>query len=235
MDGTLAIGYEFAFDSGETRSFTLNIDRSDLSFISTAREELPAWTLLESHRCSICPLDGNNVSHCPIAVNLIEVVEAFEDRFAYEETSVTVTTEERTFLNKTTLQMGLSSLTGIIMATSGCPVMERLKPMVRFHLPFATLEETSFRMTSLFLVAQYFRAKNGLTADEGLGGLEAMYAEVKEVNRCFANRLLEATTKDASVNALVNLDCLAEMIPFVIEDMLQELEPYFHAYLPKQQ
>lgn len=231
MDGTLTIGYTFDFDSGETRSFTLNLDRSDLSFLSKERDDLPAWTSLANHRCGICPLDGDSVSHCPIAVNLVDVVEAFRDRLSYEQAVVSVTTDERTYVKSTTLQEGLSAVNGIIMATSGCPVMARLKPMVRFHLPFATLEETSFRMASLFLVAQYYRRRHGLPDDQSLSGLESIYAEVTEVNKCFANRLREATHKDASVNALVNLDCFAEMVPFAAEDMLQDIEPYFAAYL----
>lgn len=61
-------------------------------------------------------------------------------------------TEERTYSKDTLLQQGLASLLGIVMTTSGCPVLEPLKPMVRFHLPFATLTETVYRMVSMCLV-----------------------------------------------------------------------------------
>ena len=60
------------------------------------------------------------------------------------------------------VQMGVSSLLGVIMTTSGCPIMAQLKPMVRFHLPFASLEETIFRMVSMHLVAQYLRHQDGV-------------------------------------------------------------------------
>jgi hypothetical protein len=161
----------------------------------------------------------------------VEIVETFKDRLSHEQVSVEVVTGERTYRKSTTIQEGLSSLKGIVMTTSGCPVMERLKPMVRFHLPFATLEETSFRMIAMYLVAQYYRRQKGLAADDSLGGLEQIYADVTEVNKCFARRLLEATKKDANLNALVNLDCFAEMVPLTAEEMLAEFEPYFAAYL----
>ena len=69
--------------------------------------------------------------------------------------------------------------------------MERLKPMGRFHLPFATLEETIFRMVSMHLVAQYFQKQSGRTVEWNLDGLAKVYAEVGVVNRDFAQRLRE--------------------------------------------
>jgi len=35
--------------------------------------------------------------------------------------------------------------------------MDPLKPMVRYHLPFASLDETVYRMVSAVLVAQLIR------------------------------------------------------------------------------
>jgi hypothetical protein len=109
--------------------------------------------------------------------------------------------------------------------------MERLKPMVRFHLPFASLEETIFRTTSMYLVAQYLRRKAGLSADFSLDGLQAIYTDVAAVNTCFAKRLLEAARKDANINALVNLHCFAEMVPRSVDDMLDEIAHDFSALL----
>ena len=77
---------------------------------------------------------------------------------SHEMVTVTVRTDERTFTKETMIQHGLSPLVGIIMTTGGCPIMEHLKPMVRFHLPFASLEETIFRMVSMYLMVQYYRA-----------------------------------------------------------------------------
>ncbi len=228
MDDTLDINYRFTFASGESRSFTISLDRADLSLRGTPPVKPPPWSFLHHHRCGVCSVEG---SHCPVALNLVDVVATFRDRLSHEQVSVEVTTDERSYRKETTIQEGLSSLKGIIMTTSGCPVMARLKPMVRFHLPFATLEETSFRMVSLYLVSQYLRRRKGLDADTTLAGLEKIYADVADVNRCFAQRLAEVTKKDANVNALVNLDCYAEMIPLTADDMLGDLESYFTAYL----
>jgi hypothetical protein len=170
-------------------------------------------------------------AYCPIALNFADIAEQFKDMVSHQEVTVTVTTEERLYSKDTTVQQGLSPLVGIVMATSGCPVMEQLKPMVRFHLPFATLEETIFRMVSMYLVAQYFQKQNGGSAEWNLDGLAKVYAEVGVVNRDFAQRLRDAAKKDANVNALVNLDCFATMVPLAAEETLSGIKPYFSAYL----
>tara|TARA_B100000686_G_scaffold86198_1_gene93073 strand:- start:90 stop:251 length:162 start_codon:yes stop_codon:yes gene_type:complete len=48
-------------------------------------------------------------------------------------------TDERCYVEHTTMTEAVSSLLGIYMVTSGCPVMDKLRPMVRFHLPLATV------------------------------------------------------------------------------------------------
>ena len=143
---------------------------------------------------------------------------------------MSVLTEERRYSKDTSLQEGLSALLGIIMVTSGCPAMEYLKPMVRFHLPFATLVETVFRMSSMYFMAQFFLAQKGRTFDLGLDGLKKIYTDVSQVNRDFSQRLNDAASKDAHINALVNLDCFATIIPLQAEETLREIESYFSAY-----
>lgn len=233
MSDTFTITYHFAFSETETKTVSVDLDKGTLELIrrAPARTAAPGWTELSGNQCSNCPLTPSTHPHCPIALNLVDIVESFKDYFSYQDVDVTVTTEERAYFKSTSLQMGLSSLIGIIMVTSGCRPMERLKPMVRFHLPFATLEETIFRTTSMHLVAQYLRQQHGKPADFSLTGLQAIYADVATVNTCFANRLRQAAKKDANINALVNLHCFAEMVPMNADIMLEDIENYFAALL----
>jgi hypothetical protein len=99
-------------------------------------------------------------------------------------------------------------------------------------LPFATLEETIYRVASMYLLAQYFRWKNGREPDWRFADLIRIYAEVTEVNRHFRDRLSGAMVNDATVNALVNLNCFADFaILSLEEDHLTRLELLFQAYL----
>jgi hypothetical protein len=230
MGEVLEITYQYTFDSRVTKSFTITLDRSTLTLLPGTATDPPPWTALGFHRCECCAVDGGTTAHCPIAVNLAGVMSQFQEVFSYENVAVTVTTEERTYAKTTDIQRGLSAMIGIIMVTSGCPAMERLKPMVRFHLPFATLEETVYRMLSTYLVAQFLLLRKGRDVAPSLEDIERIYGEVAEVNRNFVERLRNNEERDATINALVNLDCFAALAPMAVEDMLVEMEPYFGGY-----
>jgi hypothetical protein len=230
-EDTIDIIYSYKFENGTVKLFNVSLNKKNLSFIPEGNHNPPLWTLLSNNKCANCTLKEEINKYCPVALNLTSIVDEFKEYFSYERVSVTVTTEERTYSKDTTLQAGLSSLLGIVMVTSGCPVMEYLKPMVRFHLPFAVIEETIFRMASMYLMSQYFLKQNGKAADMELNGLKKIYTEVNQVNIDFARRLTEAAKKDANVNALVNLNCFAIMIPLTVEKKLKELENYFSVYL----
>jgi len=231
MAQPLAFEYVYTFKNGLVKKIRLDLDRDSLSLQRERRPDPPLWTLLNHKRCGNCPLNVHEHAYCPVALNFTDIAEQFRDMVSHEEVVVTVTTEERTYTRETTVQQGLSPLIGIIMTTSGCPVLEHLKPMVRFHLPFASLDETVFRMVSMYLLVQYYRHQDGKRAEWRLDGLTKVYAEVGIVNRDFANRLRDAAKKDANLNALVNLDCFASMVPLVADDTLKAIRPYFSAYL----
>lgn len=223
--------YTYRFANDTVKKFELALDKGTLALVTERRKDLPEWTLLEYHQCANCPLKRMTHTHCPVAANLSGIAWEFKDVASLEHVAVTVTVEERTYFKNTTMQHGLSPLLGIIMATSGCPVLDPLKPMVRFHLPFASLDETVFRMVSMHLVAQFIRHQEGKTASWTLDGLTRIYAEVGKVNKEFAQRMQAAARSDANVNALVNLDVFAKMVPLLAEDMLKQLKPYFLAHL----
>jgi len=231
MTEPIKIDYTYRFTSGTVKTFNLVLDGKTLGLMLEKNPHPPVWALLTHKQCANCPLDVRAYPYCPVALNFSDIAEQFKDMLSHENVSVTVTTAERTFSKDTTIQQGLSPLIGIIMTTSGCPIMEHLKPMVRFHLPFASLEETIFRMVSMYLLVQYYHHQDGKPAEWDLDGLKKVYAEVSIVNRDFANRLRDAAKKDANINALVNLDCFAAMLPLAAEDTLNEIKAYFSAYL----
>jgi len=227
----LKIVYAYRFEDGNTIKFDLSLDPETLTLSMEKHPAPAAWTLLKTNQCRICPLDERTHPHCPVALHLAGVVEKFRTFVSHDKVSVACVVEERTYSKNTTVQMGLSPLVGIIMTTSGCPILEQLKPMVRFHLPFASLEETIFRMVSMYLVAQYLRKQAGKSAEWSLEGLAKIYAQVSEVNNDFADRLTAASQSDVNVNALVNLDAFAKMVPLAADSMLRKISPYFAALL----
>jgi hypothetical protein len=150
-----------------------------------------------------------------------------EDYDSFEEITIEAIDDTRSYIKLTSLQEGLGSLLGVIMPTSGCPLLKPLRPMVRFHLPFVTLEEMEYRMVSMYLFAQYLRQQNGKQADWSLDELQNIYRKVNDVNKAFAIRMQQASKRDAGINAIVILDCFAKSIPMGIRRMMKDFTPIF--------
>jgi len=220
--------YTFEFGDGQQRSFTVNLDPDSLALQEEPRGELPEWTRLSFHQCQQCALTEQMTPCCPVAANLVHLIEFFRDIVSYERVFVRIETRERTYTRQTDIQKGVSSLMGIYTVTSGCPILSRLRPMVRFHLPFASIEETMYRSVSMYLLQQYFRSRRGLRADWELQGLMGLYRDVHEVNNTFLERLSEFKSKDTNVNALVILDIFSTFMTFSLEtDNLSKIEYLF--------
>lgn len=225
--------YRFQFPDGEKKEFLVRLDRRNCSLITPKRETYPEWTELEFKQCINCPLSPDEHKHCPVAVNIIDIVEFFQDSQSVEQAIVEVDTRQRvTKRGKTALFPAISSLIGIFMVTSGCPILDKLRPMARFHLPFADTEETVYRALSMYALAQYFRYKKGVSTDWDFEGLKKIYRDINQLNIDFAKRLHNDSISEATTNAITSLDCFAQEIDFSIsEEMLEEIEVLFDGYL----
>jgi len=221
---TLPIRYRFTLLNGRQEVFELAIDRRTLELQVAAPKSPPAWTQLAFHQCPNCPLNPEQHPLCPAAAKLADVVPRFEPLLSYDSVRLEVETEERTTVAETSAQQALSSMLGLIMATSGCPHTEFLKGMARFHLPLASEEETLFRSVATYLLAQYLRQRHGAVPDVELRGLQHIYAELRVVNAAFTKRLRAAGRADATLNALVLLDVFAIIVPSAVEESLADLE-----------
>lgn len=228
---SLDIRYRFHCANGTERRFDLHLDPLTLKQSTVLPEQWLPWTQLEFHQCSNCPLQAETHSHCPVATSLQLLEAGFTGLWSYDELFMEVTTAERTISATTTAQRGASSLLGLMMATSGCPHTAWFRPMARFHLPLANEQDTIYRGTSMYLLAQYFRAKAGQQTGFDLTGLTEIYRQLRIVNASLAERLRATSDKDTSVNAVILLDLLAKTLPQCIDDDLSELRYLFAPYI----
>lgn len=222
--------YAFAFADGTVKTFDIALDPETLA-IQNLTPTYPDWARLDYAPCERCPLDRTRTEYCPIAVNMTGLVDSFKNVVSYSEADIVVTTEDRIVFKRTAAQNGLYSILGIYMVTSGCPVLDRLRPMVRFHLPFASIDETVFRSAGMYLLAQYFRKKKGFSAEFEFEGLSKIYREIKRVNTGLHHRLRAASNEDANLNALANLDIFALTFHDSTENSVGTLESIFQVYL----
>lgn len=219
---TVEYHYRFDFGNGAIKEFRAVLDATTYAYREPVPVDPPEWTRLEFSKCSNCPLQG--VERCPVALNLSVITGEFEETKSFTDALVTVTSPERTYQKATTVQRGLSAITGIIMVTSGCPIMDRLRPNVAFHLPFATPLETSYRSVAMYLTAQAIRKMNGEEPDWEMQGLVAIYDDVSKVNKGIARRLRDASGTDSGANAVVILHAFGDFVSIMIETRLQEFE-----------
>lgn len=222
--------YRLLFPDDKLIEFPIVIDKFDCTFCPQTDIIPQSWAELEFQQCSNCPLNQAASPYCPVAINLIPVLSLCSSVASYQSVKLEVVTAERIISGNTTMQRALSSILGLVMATSPCPHTEYLKPMARFHLPLASDDETIYRTTSMYLLAQYFRRKDGLDFSLELDQLTAIYQNLQIINKALAKRLRFAATEDATVNAVILLDLLSQTVTWSIEDGLEEIRYLFKSY-----
>lgn len=229
----LSFHYHFKFENGDEKEFDIKLDGKTLDLISEPKEFYPVWTELSCNKCPNCPLSKSQHSHCPVAKNVVNVIDFFKDVFSFEKVDLTISTARRDYFKHVPVQAAVSSLIGIYMTTSGCPILDKLRPMVATHLPFASTKETMSRALSMYLLAQYMLYRKGETPDWDMKYLAEIYEEINKVNGSFCKRLKQIDDiEDAVLNAVVKLDCFAISIGFALsKEMIGDFEPFFKAYL----
>jgi hypothetical protein len=224
-DPARAIRYTFFTAGRPDLTVGLLFDSRTHRLLLAADAPRPDWARLDCHRCPNCTLD-NGEDWCPAALGLATILPDFSGRLSHEAAVIEVGTANRTVVTKTTLQAGLASLMGLICATSGCPLTKFLRPMARFHLPFADEQETLFRSFSTWLLTNYVSSR---LSDSGeplsLQGLKRRYEALSLVNGSLAERLRTVATRDALLNAVVILDLFAQIAPANIDGDFEDILP----------
>jgi hypothetical protein len=222
------ISYQFNFADGAALRIDVDVLRNASGGVDPEQGGGPAapeWTRLDFRQCPNCPLSAAAHSHCPAARDLAPTISAFAKIISYHEARVEVVMPERTVSRECQVQDALSSLVGLIMATSACPVLGRMRGLARTHLPFATLEETLLRTVGAYLARQLLLHKQGLQPDWDLAGLKAHYTDLEVLNRAFKRRINAAAQQDATLNAVSAWGIVSSGVGFSIDDHLADLEP----------
>jgi hypothetical protein len=218
--------YTFLFPTDDTINFTVTIDPATQQ-INTCPIVAPEWARLQFHQCAPCPLQQEEHFFCPVALSIAELVTTFKKIASFVKCTVLCVSPERTVSKETIVQEGLASILGLLMAVSGCPIMDFFKPLARFHLPFATVDESIFRIVSVYMLRQYYRKDVSLNDRDFLEDIKDRYALVKEVNKGILERILNITELDADKNAIVTLSSLGQILEMEIDANLESLQHLF--------
>ena len=226
--------YRIKLNAGAPEVFDFRLAETTFDLISEQVSDPPPWTRLEYRQCPHCPLSKEEHTYCPLALQLHSIVDRFHDTRSIDEVVVEVVTEERHVRQRTALQRVIASMLDLVYPICGCPKTAFMKPLARFHLPLCSEEETVFRVTGMYLLAQYFLSRtasaNGRIEFDGLTGI---YNDLHILNAAVASRLQSATQSDSSKNAITLLDMYSTLVPLLLEDELAEMRGFFQAYLPE--
>ncbi|MBF0562464.1 MAG: hypothetical protein HQL37_10680 [Alphaproteobacteria bacterium] len=223
----VTIVYTFRFKGDEFTQVRLSFHRITFELLQSRTAKPPAWAVLDYYKCGHCPLVAATSPLCPFAEAVAAFIPQFEKFYSYDEATVEVATERRTIVYHGPLQNGMAALIGLAGATCGCPHLAFLRPMARFHLPFASEGETMYRAVSMDLLRQYLLHDAQRDQWPSLDGLRRCYAAAAKVNMGMAARIRAGSVRDAAINGLIILDTFAQAAPYVIEGKLEELRHIF--------
>lgn len=225
--------YRIKLNQDTTEVFDFRLAEQTFDLISEKPVNPPDWARLDYRQCSHCPLSAAEHTHCPLALQLHGIVDRFHDTRSIDEVEVEVITEERQVKQHTALQRVIASMLDLVYPICGCPKTAFMKPLARFHLPLCSEEETVFRVTGMYLLAQYFLSKTPSRRGRiEFDGLTDIYNDLHILNTAVASRLQTATRSDSSKNAITLLDMYSTLVPLLLEDELAEMRGFFQAYLP---
>ena len=219
----MKVTYDFEFDDGTTLGYEVDLDRRP---VDTAKldSEAEQWVRLEHCQCSNCPLKNSGTKYCPAAFDIQKVVEDFKTQPAFQKVKVNVKTPERSYSKRASLEEGLRSLMGLIMASSHCPILSELKPMAKHHMPFASNDEFILRSVSMYLLQQYFEFRAQAYPDWELKGLVERNKRLQLVNQALWQRIHDVCKGDSNLKALLSFFSMSSSVSFSLETQLQKLK-----------
>lgn len=197
--------------------------------ISTDRQweiDIPTPVLqADEGHCSGCIKAGtpDAFATCRVYINLCHYAEKLSELASFDEIEARVTLPGNIQTQATTsAQQVLSSLAGLVIAaTQGCDITKVLRPMVLFHRPFASFDESIYR--SLANAALLVAVASDKTQLQGF--TRNRYESIQQLNKGLVKHLqTEHPDWEALINALVNLDLFVKTILFNIDHEFPDLE-----------
>ena len=222
-----SIQYAFILNNQLRASYDLTISEDGTLHPDCFPPKSPDWAKLEFCKCPHCPISAKASEYCPTALALNIIGEEWSGINSYEAIQVEINLQTRKVSARTSAQVALGSLVGLLMGASQCPHLSFFRPLARNHLPLATPEETSFRVLENLLA--FCRLYESDPADFNQK-LEKIYDNLEILNRHITQRIKSVEKENVTTQAIIQLDCLAKLIPTAIEESKDKLLGYFTTF-----
>ncbi len=214
--------YQIKSETGEQISFNVenhkDLDPQELN----SQSDLPDWVKLEFHQCTICPYKAENITFCPAAFELQDVILQCSSCISYERVELSRLAEEGTVTTETDMQKALFAVIGEKAISSGCRILNSRQWSLDYYSMLTTPENLFYRSISSYLMRQFFTSPGNFDPD--LKGHLDYLDEVIDIFGKLLERIRGESSQDANNNALVRMVMSAELLRHQRDDWLDELK-----------
>jgi hypothetical protein len=214
--------YQITSETGDQFSFDVqnhkDLDPRELN----SHSDLPDWVKLEYHQCPICPFKSENVTFCPAAFELQDVIHQCSDCISYERVELSRIAEEGTVTTETDMQKALFAVIGEKAISSACSLLNSRQWSLGYYSILSTPENLFYRSISSYLMRQFFTSPGIYDPD-----LKGHLDNLDEVIHIFGNllqRIRGVSSQDASNNALASIIMSGELLRHQRDDWLDALK-----------
>jgi hypothetical protein len=214
--------YQVKSETGDQFSFNvqnhMDLDPQELN----SRIDLPDWVKLEFHQCTNCPYKSENITFCPAAFEMQDVILQCSNCISYERAELSRIDEEGTVTTETDMQKALFAVIGEKVISSGCSRLNSRQWSLGYYSILTTPVNLFYRSISSYLMRQFFTFSGN--CDPDLKGHLDYLDEVISIFGKLFERIRGETRQDANNNALGSMVMSAQILRHQRDDWLGALK-----------
>ncbi len=214
--------YQIKSKTGDQFSFDVQNDRDLNPQELNSRSDLPDWVKLEYHQCPGCPFNSENITFCPAAFEMQDVIHQCSSCISTERVELSRLAEEGTVTTETDMQKALFAVIGEKVISSGCSRLNSRQWSLDYYSILTTPENLFYRSISSYLMRQYFASPG--KCDPDLKGHLDYLDEVIDIFGNLLQRIRGKSSQDASNNALGSIVMSAQLLRHQRDEWLDELK-----------
>ena len=186
--------------------------------------DVPDWVKLENHQCTICSYKIEDMTYCPAAFDLQDIIAHCCNAISYEKVELSRMTDESTVIINTDMQKALFAVITERAISSACTVLNSRQWTVNYYSMPTTMDNLMYRSISSYLVRQLVKASTTHEFDFRLTDHFGFIDELISVFRTLFKRVKNVCSKDANNNAIVKIVATAELMKMKRDEWIKELK-----------
>ena len=214
--------YQIKPETGDKLSFEVQNHKDLAPRELNSHSDLPDWVKLEHHQCPVCPFHSENITYCPAAFEMQDVIHQCSNCISYERVELSRLAEEGTVTTEIDMQKALFAVIGEKVISSGCSRLNSRQWSLGYYSILTTPENLFYRSLSSYLMRQFFASPGNFHPDLK-GHLDYIDDVITIFGKLF-ERIRGVSSMDASNNALVSIFMSAKLVRRKRDDWLDDLK-----------